>query len=509
MQKLFYDTRKLDAACRQKYALSEELMMENAAAALESEIFEQTKDATFTEVLILCGSGNNGADGYALARRLAQKIKTKVFACGQPKSELCTIQAKRAEKCGICVLTLNDFLAEELNSFKVVVDCIFGSGFYGSFTGENGESIVKALNAANSCDCKKIACDVPSGLRADGTLAQTAFCADVTVTMGADKICLYSDYAKDYAGIIKVADLGLSRSLFESSYDAATEDFSVFLLERSDMRLPFRTKNLVNKGSFGSAFVALGQKTGAALIAANACFKFGAGLVTLINPDKEFLKEKELLFPMELLYSSEFPSKVSALCVGMGLGRNKEAAGFYVQYLMKNPEVKCVLDADFLYSPAMPELLQKRAEGCVLTPHPKEFSALLELCGLGTYSIEECIKKRIELVEKFCWKFPGAVLLVKGANTVIGRCSAENTTEREQQRTKLFINPCGSPSLAKGGSGDCLAGMICSLLAQGYEVLDATVSADLAHSLAGQKVKNNYSLTPAELIEKLGDIQKV
>lgn len=509
MQKLFYDTRKLDAACRQKYALSEELMMENAAAALEAEILEQNKDASFTEVLILCGSGNNGADGYALARRLAQKIKTKVFACGQPKSELCIIQAQRAENCGICVLSLNDFLAEELNPYKIVVDCIFGSGFHGNFTGESGELIENALNALNSSNCKKIACDVPSGLRADGTLAQTAFCADVTVTMGADKICLYSDYAKDYAGIVKVADLGVSRSLFESSYDATNEEFSVFLLERSDMRLPFRTKNLVNKGSFGSAFVALGQKTGAALIAANACFKFGAGLVTLINPDKEFLKEKESIFPMEILSSSEFSSKVSALCVGMGLGRTKESADFYAEYLIKNPDVKCVLDADFLYSPALLTILQKRAEGCVLTPHPKEFSALLELCGLGTYSVEECIKKRIELVERFCQKFSGAVLLVKGANPVIGTCSTENTIEEEQKRTNLFINPCGSPSLAKGGSGDCLAGMICSLLAQGYAPLDAAISADLAHSLAGQKVKNNYSLTPAELIKNLDDIQEV
>lgn len=502
MQKLFYDTRKLDAACRQKYALSEELMMENAASALESEIFIQNKETAFIEVLILCGTGNNGADGYALARRLAQKIKTKVFACGEPKSELCIIQAQRAKNCGICFLCIDDFLAEELNPSKVVIDCIFGSGFYGNFTGKTGESIVSVLNKINSSDCKKIACDVPTGICADGILAQTAFCADVTITMGANKICLYSDYSKDYAGIIKIADLGVARSLFESSYDSSSEDFSVFLLERSDMRLPFRTKNLVNKGSFGSAFIALGQKTGAALIAANACFKFGAGLVTLINPDKEFLKEKELLFPMEILSSTEFSSKVSALCVGMGLGRNESFADFYADYLIKNPGVKCVLDADFLYSKALVTILQKRAEGCVLTPHPKEFSALLELCGLGTYSVEECIEKRIELVEQFCKKFPGVVLLVKGANPVIGTYS----TGRNEKKGEIFINPCGSPSLAKGGSGDCLAGMICSLLAQGYTTLDAAVSADLAHSLASQKVKDNYSLTPTELIKNLGEL---
>ncbi len=502
MQKLFYDTRKLDAACRKKYALSEELMMENAAAALETQIFEQNKDSLFTQVFILCGSGNNGADGYALARRLAGKINTKVFACGSPKSELCVIQSQRAAACGICILPLNDFFAEELNPYKTVVDCIFGSGFYGNFTGQTGELIEQALNAVNFSNCKKIACDVPSGLRADGTLAQAAFCADITVTMGADKICLYSDYAKDYAGIIKIADLGVSRSLFESSFDAMAEDREVFLLERSDMRLPLRTKNLVNKGSFGSAFIALGQKSGAALIAANACFKFGAGLVTLINPDKEFLKEKETLFPMELLSSSEFSSKVSALCVGMGLGRGEESADFYANYLIANPEVKCVLDADFLYSPAVLSVLEKRAEGCVLTPHPKEFSALLELCSLGTYSVNECVEKRIELVELFCKKIPGCVLLVKGSNPVIGFAADKGG----QKRPEIFINPCGSPSLAKGGSGDCLAGMICSLLAQGYEPLDAAISADLAHSIAGQKVKNNYALTPSELIKNLGEL---
>ena len=511
MQKLFYDTRKLDAACRQKYALSEELMMENAASALEEEI----KNNEGAHIFILCGSGNNGADGYALARRLAGTFDARVFASGSPKSELCVLQSLRAVNCGVKIQSLEDFegecTAESNGEKKIIVDCIFGSGFHGDFEGETGALIVRALNVANSMDrknCTRIACDVPTGLRADGTPAGAVFCADVTVTMGAQKICLYSDYAKDFTGQIKVKNLGVQRELFENALCACTgtsetensDGASVFLLDSDDMILPFRNKNLVNKGTFGSAYVACGEKAGAALIAASACFKFGAGLVTLINPDENFIQSQRAFFPMELLSSAGFGVRVDALCVGMGLGHNEKAADFYADYLIKNQEVKCVLDADILYSPRIVQILEKRAPDCVLTPHPKEFSVLLKLCGLGEYSVEDCIARRLELVQKFCEKFKGAVLVAKGADSVTGVCA------RETAKTELYINASGSSALAKGGSGDCLAGMICSLLAQGYDSVNAALSAGLAHGLASKKVKNNFALTPQLLIKNLEDL---
>lgn len=133
MQKMFYDTRTLDCACRQRYALSEEIMMENAASALKNEICSISLDRKIQKVLILCGSGNNGADGYALARLISGSFKTCVFECGKPSSPLCVLQAERARLCGVSVFETDSFFAENLDS-AVVVDCIFGSGFKGGFT---------------------------------------------------------------------------------------------------------------------------------------------------------------------------------------------------------------------------------------------------------------------------------------------------------------------------------------------------------------------------------------
>lgn len=498
MQKLFYDTRTLDSACRQKYSLSEEVMMENAAAALRTEIFAVASEKNCRKVLVLCGSGNNGADGYALARQISGCFEVKIYECAPPASPLCVLQAKRAQNCGIALWRPEDFFLEKLDSSAIVVDCIFGSGFKGGFTGTTGQGFMDILAFANASEAFRLACDVPTGLHADGTLAQTVFKADVTLTMGAQKYCLYSDMAKNFTGRVKVGELGVSRLLFENS-GADSEEKGLFLLELEDMVLPYRRDNLVNKGSFGNAYIACGEKSGASLIAANACLRFGAGLVTLIRPDKKFSETPVPSLSMEFLTASNFGPRVSALCVGMGLGYDEKNTAFYANYLLESPEVRCVLDADILYSPAVVDILDRRPRGCVLTPHPKEFSELLRLCGLGNYSVDECIFRRPELVEKFCRRFPEAVLVAKGANSAIGVFTAT-------EGFSLFINNFGSPALAKGGSGDALAGMICALLAQDYQPKDAAVTACLAHSLAACKVKNNFALTPADLIQNIGEL---
>lgn len=495
MQKLFTDTRKLDSSCRASYGLTEEIMMENAAVALEKEIHEHA--AHGDKIIILCGSGNNGADGYTLARHIRLDYDVQVLQCGSPSSPLCQLQSERAEKCGISFDSIKNILVDDVRRASVVVDCIFGSGFHGGYKDDIAEQILTALNDVNSASCWRVACDVPTGIHGDGTVASAVFKADVTVSMGALKLSLFSDMAKDFVGEIKVGNLGVTRSLYENSCSESLEN--TYLLEEKDMVLPYRTASMVNKGTFGSAYIACGTKTGASLIAANACFKFGAGLVTLIRPDKNFGKEPIPGLTMELLLSSSFGTRVSAVCAGMGLGYDEAAVKFYTDYLLDNPEVRCVLDADILYSPLIIDVLSKRGKGCVLTPHPKELTELLRICGLGEYNIDECIMLRRELVEKFCRRFPEVVLVAKGSNPIIGVYTPEDNF-------KAYINSYGTPALAKGGSGDALAGMICSLLTQGYEPLDAAVTASIAHALASRKVKNDFALTPSLLIDKIDEL---
>lgn len=487
MQNIFFDTRKLDESCRDAYGLTEEIMMENAAAALEKAVLERGRfDADKSRVLIFCGGGNNGADGYALARRIRMSCDVVVFECEPPKTPLCVAQKARAEKCGTRFFTLYDFTLEFVESAAVIVDCIYGSGFHG----ELSENIQILLNDANGVSALRIACDVPSGIDADGNVSFGAFKADVTVTMGALKLCLFHDLTKDFVGEIVCADLGVGRRLFENSSNFPLKVAT--LLEEGDMLLPHRTKFCVNKANFGHSAVVMGEKTGAALISGSAALSFGAGLVTLVDFSAE---SREELVPAELMYSAEFPEKTTSLAFGMGLGRGEEAEKVLetcFNFLLENPEIPAVIDADAFYSEKTAEFLSKRSRKIVLTPHPKEFQSLLKICGIGEFSMNDCIMKRPKLVEEFCKKYPKAVLLAKGANPMIGY--------HDGRKFSLFVNPYGLPCLAKAGSGDVLSGLVSALQAQRYKCADAAGTASLAHAFASHRIKNDFAMTPHELI---------
>ena len=257
------------------------------------------------------------------------------------------------------------------------------------------------------------------------------------------------------------------------------------LLQESDLRLPIRVVQNVNKGSFGHVSVVMGEKPGAGIIAASAASAFGAGLVTLVCPGRP------VCCPYELMDSPVPPAATNALALGMGLG---VPSAVVLAWLDAHPDVACVFDADILKYKGIKELILRRKK-VVLTPHPKEFATLLGLCGLGEYDVPYIAGHRFELARRFCATFPQAVLLLKGANCFIA------------QGVKVSVNTLGSSCLAKGGSGDVLAGLVAALLAQGYGAYDAAVSGSLAHALASRRVKCSYGMTPFELIEKVKELE--
>lgn len=493
MQKLYLETQKLDASCRAAYGLTEEIMMENAAIALENAIrnpYPVSGDRRKPQkILILCGGGNNGADGYTLSRRLRFDYDASVIQFYEPKSPLCKVQAERAEKCGVRFVKREDLSFYDLRYTDIIVDCVFGSGFHGDLD----EKTQGTLGDMNSCECLKIACDVPTGLRENGTIAEGAFIADLTITMGALKTSLYSDVAKDFVGEIQCAELGVNRRLYENSSNSNL--VKGMLLEESDLELPHRTIHNVNKGSFGHVVVASGEKTGAACIAGAAALRFGAGLVTLVYKHGH---KKTTQIPSELITSPDFPEKISAIVFGMGLGLKDEYAQTYFDYILEHAHIRCVIDADASYASGLKSFLEKKEKGVVLTPHPKEFQAILKNCDLGDYSIEECVVNRMELAEKFCRKFPKKTVILKGANPIIAHFDG--------YKFKLFVNPFGKPCLAKAGSGDVLSGLVVALLAQGRKTLDAAITASLVHALASQKIKCDYAMTPQDLISATGEL---
>lgn len=586
MQKIFYDTRMLDKAARDAYGLTEDIMMENAAAALErqgSEHFFSPDNKYINRpcVLVLAGGGNNGADGYALARRIVQhKIDVAVCQVYEPKSAMCVLQADRAKKAGAIFINpydLDEWIERASFDLRVVYDCVFGSGFHGTL-----DAMAAAVIAsANKIDgAYKIACDLPTGCGASDCKAASdsridkncsqgqnaaastdcklandsdinsnrsqakeaaAFRADTTVTMGTLKLALYSDAAKDACGKIVVADLGVSRSNFESAMQAQNAAAALpcaQLLEPADARLPLRDKKQnSHKGTYGHTAIFAGTKPGAAVIAGHAALKFGSGLASLVPVAGKINFENVADF--ELMVADTIPQNATVLVAGPGIGRpddfgltgncpqaNEAAASIdcsrsissgidknpsqdqkaaastdsslaTVFGALKSSTLPAVLDADIFYWPQIKDLLAAK-KNVVLTPHPKEFAALLKNLGLGDYTVAQVVERRLELAKEFCAAFPGATLLLKGANVLIA------SKLQGEEEPRVYINALGTSALAKGGSGDVLAGMIAALLAQGYLPLEAAVTASIAHASASRAFDGkDYALTPFDLIDAI------
>lgn len=546
MKKIFFSTAELDARASAKFGLSEQILMENAACKIEGEIRKRLKKGL--RILALCGSGNNGADAIAALRKLSGDFSCTALCVLKNRSAAGKFQADAARAAGIKFIDIasakddcghvegasskdacahesagdsylkdagaseprgeleslsgadvsgggdklsakftsakfvtaehgSDFgklgndcgkyggvLRDEITSADCIIDGIFGSGLNKALSSE----ICKILSLANSAKSLKIAVDIPSGIDKLGRVLGGAFCADLTIAMGALKLALFSDGAKDYVGRIKVANLGISRSNFE-------ERSEYFLLQKSDLKLPLRRKQNTNKGDFGHTYVVSGQMSGAAQMAALAAHAIGSGLVSVVS-------EGPLNLSPILMQKSSFEHARVIVC-GCGLGERKID-------LAALRDKSCVIDADLCYEREILSLLNANSN-LIITPHPKEFCSLLKIAGIADLSVSELQERRFELARAWSEKFSG-VLVLKGANTLIAQAGI------------IYVCDKGSAALAKGGSGDVLAGLIGGLLAQGYSPLQASICGVLAHALAARAfAKNSYALNPLDLIEEV------
>ena len=521
--------------------------MENAACRIEGEIRKQLKKGS--RILALCGGGNNGADAMAALRKLSGDFSCTALCVLENRSAAGKFQADAAQAAGVKLIdiasakdacgrvegasskdicahesvdgssskgisscedephnkreSLNgadiscdgdklcakftstkfeiagrsgehgnlgsecgepSVLHDEITNADCIIDGIFGSGLNKPVSAE----ICEILSLTNSAKSLKIAVDIPSGIDKNGRILGGAFCADLTIAMGALKLALFSDGAKDYVGRIKVANLGISRRNFE-------ERSEYFLLQKSDLKLPLRRKQNTNKGDFGHTYVVSGQMSGAAQMAALAAHAIGSGLVSVVS------KEPLNLSPI-LMQKSSFDAARVVVC-GCGLGERKID-------LAALRDKSCVIDADLCYEREILSLLNANSN-LILTPHPKEFCSLLKIAGIADLSVSELQERRFELARAWSDKFSG-VLVLKGANTLIAQAGI------------IYVCDKGSAALAKGGSGDVLAGLIGGLLAQSYSPLQASICGVLAHALAARAfAKNSYALNPLDLIEEV------
>ncbi len=465
MQKLFKNCYIMDQKCYDVYGLSEDLLMEHAATAIEQIIRKKFKKGK--KVLIVAGFGNNGADGIVAARLLKGDYKVRLFLPFGAKSKMAKLQLERAKSAGVKIV-------QKLKKSDILIDALFGAGLNRELNSQS-QAIIERMNALSGY---KIACDIPSGLSKEGYPHPVAFRADKTITMGALKEALYLDGAKDYVGKVKVANLGVSRKLYEDNTDT-------FLLEKKDFKPPLRKEQNCHKGTFGHVAIFAGDKEGAAIIAAMAATRFGAGLTTIIH-------NRDFPIPPYLMHANTTPHNTTAIAIGMGLGN------YYDDEVLKkeviNVKIPVVLDADALSNPKLLEIVQQERE-VVITPHPKEFQRVLKILEGREVSIEEIQKNRFKFAQKFSLDYPYVTLLLKGANPIIAK------------EGKIFVNPLGSSMLAKGGSGDVLSGLVAALMAQGYSAFDAAINGSLALALASKKYKkSNFFLLPIDIIALLEEL---
>ena len=460
MQNLFSEVASLDIRCYHDYGLTEDILMEHAADGMADYI--RSHHPRGRHICIVSGGGNNGADGIALARLLHGDFKVSLCLATEKLGEMGQLQLKRAQAVGVPVV-------DTLSQCDLLVDALFGSGLSRPLS----KKYQHMIETMNNLQAEKLACDMPSGLQLDGIVQEHTFLADITLTMGALKKGMFSDAAKEVTGEIRVIDLGVSRKLYEKESDWK-------LLDLDDLQLPHRHLKDTHKGSFGHSGIICGEKVGAAVLAGAAALRFGSGLVTLISNNQEQI-------PFELMQSHLLPETTTALALGMGLGT--EFSTEELQGLLDN-DLPLLLDADIFVHPLFTELIKR--DQLVITPHPKEFTTVLRVLGVADISVAELQQQRFKYVTLFSEHYPKVTLLLKGANVII------------THKDRFYINPHGSNILAKGGSGDVLAGLITALMAQGITPLQAAVNGSLAHTLAAQKIqKNSYAMTPNDLIETI------
>ena len=457
MKNVYFDTNELDNRAVSEFGISQEILMENAASAIEKLVRKKLQKGR--KILALCGGGNNGADALCALRKLSGDYECYALMLGQNQNEINQKQANIAKTAGVRIVS-------ELVLVDCYIDGIFGTGL----NKELNLQICEILEKVNKIKTLKIAVDIPTGIYKDGKVGKMAFKADWTMTMGALKAGLFGDLAKDFVGKIKFTNLGLCKDKFQTQSD-------MFLLTKKDLLLPKRKKKNANKGEFGHLYIVSGEMSGASQIAGLCAYRIGVGLVSLVSEQK-ITNLNPVLMQKKTLKGAKF-----VLC-GQGLGeKNIDFNELY--------DKSCVIDADMFYKKEILNLLTNNTN-LILTPHPKEFSALLKNCEIADVGISDIQENRFLLAKKFSEKF-GCVLVLKGANTLIASAG------------KIYICDKGSQSLAKGGSGDCLAGIIAGLLAQGYTPLNSAINGVLIHALVAKKVskKNNFSLISTDIIKGL------
>ncbi|MBO6107913.1 MAG: NAD(P)H-hydrate dehydratase [Eubacterium sp.] len=458
------------------------ILMERAALTAAKLLMErESADARF---LAVCGTGNNGGDGVAVARILHEMgFKAAITIVGYPDSmtEETKKQVEIAVGSHVPVISMSALGDHE---FDVMIDALFGVGLSRDIT-DVYEQIISDMNKSGACI---YSLDIPSGIDArTGHVMGIAVNADVTITFGVNKLGLILFPGCEYAGEVIVADIGFPGESIRSV------DTPFFYYEPSDIanRLP-RRKKRSNKGDYGHVLVVAGSENmcGAAYFAAAASYRMGAGLVKVVSPsvNRDILLGRlpEILFCEE----DELPEAVDwadSIVMGPGLGLS-ESAEQIAGYVIENSPVPTVIDGDGIR--LCKGITSKLSENFILTPHLKEMSYITG------QSVSEIADQQVSIAMETARELD-CILAAKDARTAV--------TDGET----CYINVSGNNGLSTGGTGDVLSGMIAGLLGQGMEPLEAACLGVYIHGLAAEVMSerlSTYSLMASDLLTGIPEV---
>ncbi len=472
-------------------------------ATLEEKETERAKRFD-KSIWCYCGLGNNGADGVAAARILHLRgyhPSIIIPTWDAPMSKEMEVQLEIAKALQIPIHPMSEMVR---GYYDVAIDAVFGIGLSRSVEGVYSDMIGEMRWAKEEMDTKVLAVDIPSGISSDtGQILGTAVEADVTATFGEMKLGHALFPGRYYCGEVQVTDIG-----FVPVAESTAGSFALAHTKEDVKRIPKRHP-YSHKGSYGKVLVAAGAKNmaGAAVFAAKAAYRTGAGLVKVLTVEEnrtviQNTLPEAILSTYELDWASQETEKFKAyiqdqtdwadvIILGPGLGR-EECSRILVEAVLEYAYVPIILDADGINLAARyPYLKNYFTENIILTPHLAECGRLLGK------SVDEIKENLMETAKAISEQY-NLTCVLKDAGTVIARKDG-----------KLFVNISGSAAMAKGGSGDVLCGVIAGLLGLGMDENEAASLGVYVHGLAGEAAAKRYgmhSVLAGELADCIGEV---
>jgi len=481
-------------------------LMEAAGLGVVQVIRDLLGDFQNQRIVILCGKGNNGGDGFVIARHAAQQgARVQVFLA-TPSDDFKGDARTNFDRLSPELVRATDHIAdvqEALANADVAVDALLGTGIKGAARGLYADLIGTLARAR----CPVVAVDLPSGLNADtGHIDGPCAKAHDTVTFALPRIGHFFYPGRAQCGRLHLVDIGIPESAIDD------ERIRTYLINNRlcARLLPHRAPD-AHKGDCGRICLIAGSvgMTGAAALAALATLRGGAGLVTLgvpqsLNDILEAKVTEAMTYPLPEVKKARCLSlrargdiqhlfnTADCVAIGPGLGTHRETMAL-VRCLLGDLKCPAVIDADGLNALAdAPEAIRACTAPLVLTPHPGEFARLTGC------SIADIRRDPITAVRNFASDV-NAIIILKGAPTVVAIPSGET-----------YINPTGNPGMATGGTGDVLTGLLAALIGQGLKPADAACTAVYLHGLAGDlaaKAIGHMSLIASDIIQNFSEAQ--